>query len=110
MYLIAEPKGEASKRDALWFRVGMYVCISAACTMQFYACVCISATLVQYNPMLVYVYPSRLHNACTTTRSKCAPGDNCGLSGGRFAQQVPIASYLTAYIGLTAALIAMLRT
>ena len=56
---IAEPKGKASNRDALSFRVGMYVCISPDCTMQFYACVCISATLAQYNPILAYVCPSR---------------------------------------------------
>ena len=40
----------------------MYTCISADCTMQFYACACISTTLAQYNPMLVSV-----HHACTTT-------------------------------------------
>ena len=71
--------------------------------------------------MLVYVYPQRLRNAilcsrvyichalrnaCATTRPKCAPGDNCGLSGDKFAQQVPIASVgsLAAYVALTAAL------
>ena len=74
--------------------------------MQFYACACISATLAQYNPMLrVYVHHA-LRNACATIRPKCAPGDDCRLSGGRFAQQVPIASVvcLAAYIALTAAL------
>ena len=76
--------------------------------MQFYACVCISTTLVQYNPMFVHVYPLCLCNACTTTKPKCAPwGDDCGLSGGRFAQQATIASFggLAAYIALTAALV-----
>ena len=38
--------------------------------MQFYACVCISATLVQYNPMLTYVYPSRLRS----NQVKMCPG------------------------------------
>ena len=38
----------------------MYV--SADCAMQFHACVCISAMLVQYNPMLAYVCLSHLHN------------------------------------------------
>ena len=79
-HVIAEPKGEASNRDALLFRVGMYVCmyvcISADCAMQFYACVCISATLAQYNPMLPYVYPSRLHNYCTIQWPKCATRDD----------------------------------
>ena len=41
------------------FCVGMYVCISADCAMLFYACVCISAMLAQYNSMLVYVCLSR---------------------------------------------------
>ena len=38
----------------------MYVCmyVFADCAMQFYACVCISAMLAQYNPMLAYVCPS----------------------------------------------------
>ena len=45
--------------------VCMYVCISKDCAIQFYACVCISATLAQYNPMLAYVCPSRLCNYCT---------------------------------------------
>ena len=58
MIMIAELKGEASNHDALSFHVMyvcMYVCISAVCTMQFYACVCISATLAQYNPMFACV-------------------------------------------------------
>ena len=40
-------------------------------------------------------------------RPNCAPGDDCGLSGGRFTQQVPIASvgHLAVYIALTAALV-----
>ena len=50
-HVIAEPKGEASNRDALSFHVGMYVCmyvcISADCVMQFYACVCTSVTLAE---------------------------------------------------------------
>ena len=44
--------------------------------MQFYACVCISATIAQYNPMLEYVCPSRLCNYCTIQWPKCAPGDD----------------------------------
>ena len=60
---IAEPKGEASNRDALLFCVGMYVCmyirrlgnatlclcmyIRNACAIQSYARVCISVTLGQ---------------------------------------------------------------
>ena len=60
--------------------------------MQFYACACISVML------------------CTMLaqqRGQNVPrGDNCGLSGGRFAQQVTIASAgrLAVYIALTAAL------
>ena len=54
--------------------VCMYVCISADCTMQFYDGVCISATLALYNPMLVYVCPSRLHNYCAIQWPKCATG------------------------------------
>ena len=69
--VIDEPKGEASNHDALSFR---YVCISTACAMQFYACVCISTTLVQYNPILVYVYPSCLFNACSEDEVKMCPG------------------------------------
>ena len=46
--------------------------------MQFLACVCISAMLVQYNPMLAYVYPSRLCNYCTIQWPKCAPRDDYG--------------------------------
>ena len=42
--------------------------------MQFYACVCISTTLVQYNPILVYVYPSCLFNACSEDEVKMCPG------------------------------------
>ena len=61
--IIAEPKGEASNLDALSFCVGIYVCISAACAMQFYACVCISTTLVQ---LLCNQWP------------KCVPGDDYG--------------------------------
>ena len=68
-------KGEASNRDALLFRVGMYVCISTDCAMQFYSCVCISATLAQYNPMRAYVCPSRLCNYCTIQWPKCALDD-----------------------------------
>ena len=85
--IVAEPKGEASNRDALSFRVGMYVCISADCAMQFYSCVCISATLAQYNPMFAaYVCPSRLCNYCTIQWPKCAwddydPGLLPGLCG-----------------------------
>ena len=59
--------------------------------------------LAQYNPMLVYVYPSCLRN-----EAKMRPGgDDCGMSGGRFAQQVTIASFgpLAAHIALTAALV-----
>ena len=52
--------------------VCMYVCISADCAMQFYACVCISTTLAQYNPMLAYVYPSPLRNYYTIPWPKCA--------------------------------------
>ena len=74
--IFAKLKGEASNRDVLSFHMGTYVYLQ----------------LAQYNPMLAYVYPSRLHNACTTTRPKCARGDDCGLSGGRFAQQETIAS------------------
>ena len=44
--LIAKPKGEASNRDALSFRVGIYV----------------YPQLVQCNSMLVYVYPQHLYN------------------------------------------------
>ena len=42
--------------------------------MQFYACVCISASLAQYNPMLAYVCPSRLHNYCTIQWPNVPPG------------------------------------
>ena len=86
--VIAKPKGEASNHDVLSFCVGMYgylyVCISVACAIDFYACVCVSAMLAQYNPVLARVYPLHLCNACATTRPKRAR-DNCGLSGGRFA-------------------------
>ena len=79
-HVIAELKGEASNRDTLSFRVGMYVrmyvCISTACAMQFYACVCISVMLAQYNPMLPYVHPSCLQNYCTIQWPKCATGDD----------------------------------
>ena len=112
MYLhkvFAEPKGEASNCDVLSFRVVMYVCMY------------VYPQLAQCNSMLVHVYPQHLHNtilclrvyvhhalcnACATMRPKCAPGDDCGLSGGRFTQQVPIASVvcLAAYIALTTAL------
>ena len=54
--------------------VCMYACISADCAMQFYACVCISATLAQSNPMLTYVCPSCLGNYCAIQWPKCAPG------------------------------------
>ena len=54
--------------------VCMYVCISADCAMQFYAYVCISATFAQYNPLLAYVWPSRLRNYCTIQWPKCARG------------------------------------
>ena len=54
--------------------VCMYVCISADCAMQFCACVCISTTFAQYNPMLTYVCPSRLCNYCTIQWPKCAQG------------------------------------
>ena len=59
MYIIAEPKGKGSNRDALSFRMGMYIhslrnailclCmyIRNACTIQSYARVCISVMLVQ---------------------------------------------------------------
>ena len=40
--------------------------------------ICISATLVQYNPMLVHVYSLRLRNACATMRPKCASGGGGG--------------------------------
>ena len=58
--------------------------------------------------MLLYVYPSCLCNVFAATRPKCAPGkENYGLSGGRFTQQVTIASFgsLAAYIAVTAALV-----
>ena len=78
--------------------------------------------LAQCNSILVYVYLQRLHNtilysrmyirhACAMLaqqRGKNAPrGDDCGLSGGRFAQQMTIASFgcLAAYVALTAALV-----
>ena len=60
--IMAEPKGEASNRDALSFRVGMYVCmyihrlrnailclcmyIHNACIIQSYARICMSVMLV----------------------------------------------------------------
>ena len=46
--------------------------------MQFYACVCISATLVQYNPMLAYVCPSCFAQCLCNNKSKCALGDDYG--------------------------------
>ena len=45
---IAEPKGKASNRDALSFRVGMYVCM--------YVCMYVYPQIAQCNSMLVYVY------------------------------------------------------
>ena len=73
--IVAEPKGEASNRDALSFLCG-YVCmyihrlrnailclcmyIRNACTIQFHARVCMSVML------------------CTIEWPKCAPGDNYG--------------------------------
>ena len=71
----------------------MNVCISADCAMQFYACVCMSVMLCA---MLAQQRGQNLPRG----------GDDCGLSGGRFAQQVTIASAgrLVAYIALTAAL------
>ena len=72
--IIAKLKGEASNHVALSFRMSMYVCISADCAMEFYASVCISATLAQYNPMLAYVCLSRLCNYCTILWPKCAQG------------------------------------
>ena len=50
--LVAEPKGEASNRDALSFCVGMYV----------------YPQLVQCNSMLVYVYPQPLRNTILCSR------------------------------------------
>ena len=66
--MIAEPKGEASNRDALSFCVGMYVCmnirrlcnailclcmyIRSTCAIQSYACVCMfvaCATIAQFS-------------------------------------------------------------
>ena len=70
----------------------MNVCISADCAMQFYACVCMSVMLCA---MLA------------RQRGQNVPrGDNCGLSGNRFAQKVTIASVgrLAAHIAFTAAL------
>ena len=83
--LVAKPKGEASNRDALSFRVGMYVCmyicISADCTMQFYAfneemhyiiIIYNYTTKVKFskikNSMLMYVYLQRLHNTILCSR------------------------------------------
>ena len=57
---IAEPKGEASNRDALSFRVGMYVCM--------YVCMYVYLQIAQCNSMLVYVYPQRLHNTILCSR------------------------------------------
>ena len=51
----------------------MYVCISTDCTMQFYACVCISTTLVQYNPMLAYVCRSRFAQCLRNSVAKMNP-------------------------------------
>ena len=73
--IFAELKGEASNRDAISFRMGMYVCIFTDCAMQFYACVCISATLAQYNPMLVYVCPSHF---AQSSGQNVPPRDNYG--------------------------------
>ena len=67
--------------------------IHNTCAIQSYARACISVMLAQC-----------LHN----NKAKMRPvGDNCGLSGGRFAQQATIASFggLAAYIALTAALV-----
>ena len=38
----------------------------------------ISVTLVQYNPMFLYVLPSCLHNCCTILWPKCVPEDDYG--------------------------------
>ena len=108
---IAKPKGEASNRDALSFRVGMYVCISTACAMQFYAFVCISATLAQYNSMLMY------YVLCiSVTLAQCLRNNEVKMCPkGRLQsvwKQVRTASAncklfgcLAAYIALTAALV-----
>ena len=69
--------------------------IRNACAIQSYARVCISVTLAQC-----------LHN--NETKLHLGGGDNCGLSRGRFTQQVTIASFghwLLNYIALTAALV-----
>ena len=80
---IAEPKGEASNCDALSFRVGMYVYPQRLC-----------------NPILCLCMYIR--HACAMLvqqRDQNVPwGDDCGLSGGRFAQEVPITSYLAAWL------------
>ena len=56
-----------------------YVCmyVSADCAMQFFACVCISATLAQYNPMLAYVCPT-LVQLLRNSMAKMCPGDDYG--------------------------------
>ena len=46
--------------------------------MQFYACVCTSATLVQYNPMLVYVCPSHFVQCLCNSVAKMCPVDDYG--------------------------------
>ena len=111
MIMIAELNGEASNHDALSFHV-MYVCmyvcmyirslrnailclcvcIRNACAIQSYVHVCISVMLCA---MLAQQQGQNVPR-----------GDNCGLSGGKFAQQVPIASVgrLAAYVALTAVL------
>ena len=57
----------------------MYVCTSTDCAMLFYACVCVSAMLAQYNPILAYVCLSCLHTYCAIQWPKYAPGDDYGL-------------------------------
>ena len=61
--------------------------------MQFYAPVCKSITLRQ----CLHIDEAKM----------CPRGDDCRLSGGRFTQQVMIASFsrLAAYIALSAALV-----
>ena len=70
--IIAEPKGKASNLAALLSPICMYVCISAACAMKYYARVCIS------------------RHACAMLaqqRGQNEPrGEDCELSGGRLAK------------------------
>ena len=69
--------------------------------------VCISTTLAQYNPMFAHVYPSRLCNACTATRPKCAPGGRLWAVWSQVctaSADCKLFGHLADYIALTAAL------